>query len=68
MPRGSCKIVEFVGSHLLDDANQTARVGQIAVMENETAIRLMRVLVEVVDAVGVEQRTMELDAVRYNPW
>ena len=57
------EVVEFVGLYLLDDADQAAGVGQVAVVEDEAAVRLVRVLVEMVDAVGVEQRTAALDAV-----
>jgi hypothetical protein len=42
--------------YLLDDADQAGRVGEVAVMEDEAAILFVRILVQVVDAVGVEQR------------
>jgi len=40
-----------------------ARVGEVAVVKDEMAVRDVRVLVEVVDAVGVEERGWTLDAV-----
>ena len=39
------------------------RIGQVAVMQDEAPVALVRILVEVVDAVGVEQRGAALDAV-----
>ena len=57
------EVVDLVGLHLLDDADQAARIGHVAVMQDEAAVRFVRVLVQVVDAVGVEQRRAALDAV-----
>ena len=57
------EVVDFVGLDLLDDADQVGGVGQVAVVEDEAAVGVVRVLVEVVDAVGVEQRGAAFDAV-----
>ena len=57
------EVVDLVGLDLLDDAHQAARVGHVAVVQDEAAIGLVRILVEVVDPVGVEQRGAALDAV-----
>ena len=57
------QVVDLVGLHLLDDADQVGRVGQVAVVQVEALVVDVRVLVEVVDAVGVEQRGAALDAV-----
>ena len=57
------EVVDLVRLQLLEDADQARGVGHVAVVEDEAAIRLMRVLVEMVDAVGVEQRGASLDAV-----
>ena len=57
------KVVDLVRLHELDDANEAGGVRHIPVVEDEAAVRLMGVLVEVVDAVGVEQRGSALDAV-----
>lgn len=51
------------GLHLLDDADQVGGIGQVAVVEVQVAVLHVGVLVEVVDAVGVEQRGAALDAV-----
>ena len=39
------------------------RVGQVAVVQDEALVVDVRILVEVVDAVGVEERGAALDAV-----
>ena len=56
------EIVDFVGQHLLDDAGQAGAVRHIAVVQDESPGRLMRVLVQVVDTVGVEKRCAPLHA------
>lgn len=48
---------------LQHDADKVARVGQVAVMEEEPAPGGVRVLIEMIDAVRVEQRGPALDAV-----
>ncbi len=59
------EVVDFVGLDLLDDADEAGAVGQITVVQDEAAAGLVRVLVEVVDAVGVEERGAALDAVDF---
>ena len=62
------EIVDLVGLDLLDDADQVGGVGHVAVMQMEAAPALVRVLVEMIDALGVEGRRPALDAVDDNPW
>ena len=57
------EIVDLVRLHLLGDVDETARVGHVAVMQDEAAIRDVRVLIEMVDPLGVEQGSAPLDAV-----
>ena len=57
------EVVDLVRLHLLDDADQVGGIGQVAVVQHEIAVGDVRVLVQVVDAVGVEQRGAALDAV-----
>ncbi len=57
------KVINLVRLNLLDDANQTGRVRQIAVMQEEAHIFFMPILIEMVYAVGVEQTGAALDAV-----
>ena len=57
------EVVDLVRLHLLHDADQVGRVGQVAVVQSHAYVALVRVLVQVVDAVGVEARGPALDAV-----
>ena len=44
------EIVDFVGLNFLHDADQVRGIGQIAIMQEEIADLLMRVLIEMIDA------------------
>jgi hypothetical protein len=57
------EVIEFVGLNLLQDADQAGGVGQVAMMEDEPAVGLVRVLVEMVDPLGVEQGGAAFNAV-----
>jgi len=59
------QVVDFVQLNLLDDAHQAAGIRHVAVMQDELAVGLVRVLVQMVDAVGVEQRATALDAMHH---
>ena len=56
------EIVDFVGLHFLDDADQIRRIRQIAVMQKKIAVCLMRIMVQMIDAIGVDQRGPPLHA------
>jgi hypothetical protein len=57
------EVVDLVRLGLLDDVDQGGRVGHVPVVEDEAPFRIVRVLVQVIDAVGVEQARAALDAV-----
>ena len=57
------EIVDLVRLGLLDDADQVGRIGHVAVVQEEPRALLVRVLVEMIDALGVERRGAALDAV-----
>ena len=57
------QVVHFVGLHFLHDAHQIAGIAQIAVMQDKMPPVGVRVFVQVVDAVSVEQRGTPFDAV-----
>jgi hypothetical protein len=59
------QIVDFVGLHLLDDADEAGRIGEVAVVQDEAAGFDMRVLIQMIDAIGVKERTAALDAVDF---
>jgi len=57
------QVVNFVGLGFLNDSNQVAGVAQVAVMQFEARVVNVRVLVDVVYALGVEQAAPAFDAV-----
>ena len=57
------QVVDFVRLGFLDDAHQVAGVRQVAVVQLEVGVVHMRVLVDVVDALGVEAAGAAFDAV-----
>src|SRR6476661_7801228 len=62
--RHGAEVVNLIGLHFLNDANQVGGVGQVAVVVGQAGV-FVPVLIghEVVDTVGVEQRGAALDAV-----
>jgi hypothetical protein len=50
-----CQVVYFIRLNLLDDSDQVGGIGQIAVMHDEPAVRLMGILIQVIYTVGVER-------------
>ena len=59
------QVVNLVGLRLLDHAHQAGRIGHVAMVQEEPAIRRLRVLIEMIDTLGVELRTAALDAVHF---
>ena len=57
------EVVDLVGLGFLDDTNQVAGVRQVAVVQPEIGVCYVRVLVDVVDTLGVEGTGAALDAV-----
>ncbi len=57
------EVVDFIGLGFLHDADKVAGVTQVAIVQLEVGVLDVRVLVDVVDALGVEQRRTALDAV-----
>ena len=49
------KIVDLVGLHLLDDANQVRGVREVAVMQLQSCVFFVRIPVQVIDTVGIER-------------
>ena len=56
------KVVDFIWLCFLHDANQVACIRQVAVVQLEVGVVNVRVLVDVVYALGVEQRSTAFDA------
>jgi hypothetical protein len=59
------EVVDFVWLHRLEDAQHAAGIGHVAVVQDEPPIGDMRILVEVIDALGVEERRAPLHAVHH---
>jgi len=59
------QVVDLVGLHLLHDADQVGAVRQVTVVQLEAPVVHMRVFVDVVHAIGVEQAGAALDAVHH---
>src|SRR3989344_9104898 len=57
------EVVDLRRLYLLHDADQAARVGHVTVMQHEPALLFVRVLIQMIDAIPVEQRGPALDAV-----
>ena len=63
---GLCaQVIYFVGADFRQQAREVGGVGQIAVMQFEAHIVNVRVLIDMVDALGVELRRTALDAVDF---
>ena len=56
------EVVDLIGLHLLNDALQVAAVAQVAVVQLQALIQLVRILIEVIDPGGVETAGPALDA------
>ena len=50
------EVVDLVRLHPIYDPNEAIRVRHIAIVQKKTAVRNMRVFVEVIDSLRVEQR------------
>lgn len=50
------QVVHLIGLHLLDDPDQAAGIGHIAVMQDKGDVCFMGVLKDMVDAVRIKER------------
>src|SRR5450631_1050461 len=57
------KVIDLVRLNLLDDTDEVRRVGEIAVVKNQIAMLDVRIFVEVVDSIRVEERCAALHTV-----
>ena len=57
------QVVDFIGLRFLNDANQVAGVGEVAVVQLEIGVFYVRILVNVIDPLGVEGTGTAFDAV-----
>src|SRR5207253_7652952 len=59
------EVVDLLGVDQAEDAIQRRRVVEIAVVKNQPAILFVRVLIDLIDARGVERRRASDDAVNF---
>src|SRR6266581_4593876 len=59
---------DLVRLDLRGDVNEAARIGHVAVVQEETPVRFVRILIQMVDPGGVEKRRAPLDAVNDVPF
>src|SRR5581483_5031060 len=59
------QIVDFMGLNDLQNAHETVRVCHIAIMQTESNIRFMWILVKMIDTIGVEKRAASLDSMYF---
>ena len=59
------QVIYFVGADFRQQAREVGGVGQIAVMQFEAHVVNVRVLIDMVDALGIELRRAALDAVDF---
>ena len=59
------EVVDLIGLHFLYDTDQVGRVGQVAVVQEEPDVFFVRILVEMIDALGVEEAAASFDAVDF---
>ena len=57
----STEVVYLIGLNLLDNPNEIGAVGQVPIVEGESGIAVMRILVKVIDPTGVETTCAPLD-------
>lgn len=57
------EVVDLIGLYLADDAGQVAGVAEVAIVQLQACVIYMRVLVDVINALGVERAGAAFDAV-----
>ena len=59
------EVVDLVGFYFLDDADEVGGIREVPVVEFEPKVFFVRVLVQVINAVGVQQRRASLDTMHF---
>ena len=57
------QVVDLIRLRLLHDADQIGGIGQVAVVQVQANATVMRILVEMIDAIGIERGGPAFDAV-----
>ena len=56
------QVVDLIRLYLLNDPDQVCAVGEVAIVQHQARVALVRILVEVINAGGVEAAGPALDA------
>ena len=59
----SRQVVDLVGLNLLDDPNEVGGIREIPIVQFEAQVPFVRILIKMVDSIGVERRGAAFDAV-----
>ena len=59
------EVINLVGLYFLNDADDVGRVGEVAVMEFKPYVFVVRIFIQVVDALRIEERAAALDAMDF---
>ena len=51
-----CQVIDFVRLNLLDDPNKVGRVRQIAIVQDKVLVIDMRILVQMINTIGIKKR------------
>ena len=62
------EVIDLVRQDLLDDADEAGGIGKIPMVKDKFPFLLMRILVEMIDAVCIEQRCTAFDAMDLIPF
>ena len=71
LQKGNChmalgrQVIDFIGPHRLHDADEAVGIGHVAIVQKQTAFCDVRILVEMIDALCIEQRRAALDAMDF---
>ena len=61
----SPELIDFVGLHLLYNSHQISRISQVAIMQNEVAVFGMRILIQMIDLISIEEGSTPFYAVYF---
>ena len=59
----SAKVIDFVRLYLLNDPYKVSAIREVPIVQDEARRRLVWILVDVIDALGIEARCPAFDAV-----
>ena len=57
------QVVNLIGFYFLHDAHEIAGITKIAIVQNKTPLTGVGILIEMIDAVSIEQRSSSFEAV-----